>query len=172
MTTPLDALIADEQTKIDLLRAKIKVCEHRIATLRSMQVGDDDLDAALAKSVGESHQPERSAKAIQAPERQSEKNAAPIPATGGDAFPKKTLGGASLKLLRFAGTTDKSIDEFVDFASSNGIGKSRQGMRAFLHQYKTTYKLVTSDRDGFFRLSDLGIAYLASLESGGTTSAQ
>ena len=175
MNTPLDMLIANEQAKIELLRDKIKMCEQRVAMLRSMQSGDDDLDAALAKKVGGSAHPERPSSD---PESQVAQQA-PTAVAGPDvssmsgAFPKKTLNKNTLRMLRFSGTTDKSIDQFVDFASSNGIDKDRQGIRAFLHQYKTAYKLLTSDRDGYFRLSDLGIAYLASIDApaGGATSA-
>lgn len=163
MNTPLDTLIASEMAKIELLRAKIKVCEQRIAMLRSMQSGDDDLDAALSRKVGVA----QAAGGVQRAE-QVQQPLAHVLESIGEAeatFPKKTLSASTLKFLRFAGTTDKSIDDFLSFATTNGIDKSRQSVRAFLHQYKTTYRLLISDRDGYFRLSDLGAAYLASIDS-------
>jgi hypothetical protein len=82
----------------------------------------------------------------------------------GEDFPRRSLNQNSLALLRFADQVDKSIDQFLSFAKERGITQSRQRVRAFLHQYKATYGLLASDRDGFFRLSEKGVAYLASLE--------
>lgn len=177
MNTSLDNIIANEQAKIELLRAKIKECEHRIATLRSMLSGDDDLDAALSKKVEGTTQFEQPRMTAERPATQAPvltPIATPDVESLSDAFPKKTLSDTTVKMLKFAGNTDKSIDQFLDFSKRSGINKSRQGIRAFLHQYKTAYKLLTSDRDGYFRLSDLGASYLASIGSsdGGITSAR
>jgi hypothetical protein len=177
MITPIDALVASEEAKIELLRAKIKDCERRIEMLRAMQSGDDDLDAALSRKVSSA-----------APKVDSDIASLADPAQPSDRrvpsalevailkrrFPKKSLGESAVKLLRFAGVTEKSIDQFMEFMAANNIDKSRQGIRAFLHQYKTTYQLLSSERDGYFRLSETGIAYLASLDAaaGGTTSAR
>ena len=89
------------------------------------------------------------------------------------ASPKKALNDATLKLIRFADGSEKSLDDFMAYASQNGIDKDRPGMRSFLHQYKATYGLLNSERAGYFRLSEAGAAYLKSIEprQGDTTSA-
>jgi hypothetical protein len=167
MNTPLDTLLAGERAKIELLRTKIRECEQRIATLQAMQ-SDDDLDAALTRRLqgGAAADPVTQVVAPHPILTNGPRNEAievPAKAKTGD-FPKKALNGSTLKLLRFADGTDKSIDEFLVFASQNGISKERQGMRAFLHQYKATYGLLRSDRAGHFRLSDSGAAYLEAIK--------
>jgi hypothetical protein len=164
MNTPLDTLLAGERAKIELLRAKIRECEQRISTLLAMQ-SDDDLDAVLSRRV-------QAADAVVP---------AAVPASGlvvngvaiatqarsevkAEAFPKRVLNETTRKLLRFAAGPEKSIGEFLVFAQQNGIARDRQGMRAFLHQYKATYGLLNSDRPGHFRLSETGASYLRSID--------
>ena len=156
MNTPIDTLIAGEQAKIELLRAKIKECERRIETLSAMQ-SDDDIDAVLTRR-------------LQRPVVAPVVNVTAEPGAGtvhsatykmkAAALPKKALNEATLKLLRFAEGEEKSIDDFLAYASQAGINKDRPGLRAFLHQYKATYGLLDSDRAGYFRLSHAGSDYL------------
>ncbi len=170
MDPTIASLINSERAKIDVLRERIKVCERRIATLSAMASDDDDLDAALAKRVA----PQPSVRSPVLIERGQvagiDKGAV---AAAVDGFPKKALGHTALTLLRFAGTEGKSIDQFLAHAQANNIRRDRQGIRAFLYQYKSNYGLLQSQRDGYFRLSDLGVAYIASLGSteGATSSA-
>ncbi len=174
MNTPIDIIIAGEQAKIELLRAKVKECEQRIATLRAMQ-SDDDIDVALARRLQApvaAELPTRDAAGLMVGVPLSAK----FPASSKmkiAVLPRKALNETTLKLLRFADGADKSIDDFLAFADQSGITKDRQGMRAFLHQYKATYGLLSSGRVGHFRLSDSGAAYLKSIEphQGGATSA-
>lgn len=140
-----------------------------VATLRAMASGDDDLDAALARRVA-SPAAERKDRADPVADAGIDRVRQKDEATLADGFPKKALGHTALTLLRFAGKEDKSIDQFVEHAQANGIDRNRQGIRAFLFQYKSIYGLLQSQRDGYFRLSDLGIAYLASLDQGGQAS--
>ncbi len=173
MNTPYDSLIASELSKIEVLKAKIKECEHRISVLRSMQT-DDDLDAALTRKVQAPLAPSAPAPRSGEPSDTAKALGAHAEASHLDRTPKKTLSEQTLKMLRFAGSggnVEKSIDQFLDYATADGITqKNRQRMRAFLHTYKATYGLLASDRDGHFRLSDEGIAYLASRSSDASTS--
>ena len=161
MTTPIDALIAGEQAKIDLLRAKVAECERRITTLRAMQL-DDDIDVVLARRL---HGPVVPVSPVTLDSA--------LPAAKSASQPKKTLSEATLKLLRFAEGADKSIDDFLAYAKQEGIAKDRPGMRAFLHQYKATYGLLDSDKPGHFRLNESGADFLKSrfTSLGGSTSA-
>ena len=175
MNTPIDTIIAGEQAKIDLLRAKIKECEHRITTLRAMQ-SDDDIDAVLTRRL---HGPATATTLVvvaASPPDGAISGATP----GHDAGkmkvavkPKKALNEATLKLLRFAEGAEKSIDDFLAYAGQNGIEKDRPGMRAFLHQYKSSYGLLDSARAGHFSLSEDGADYLKSIDTqeGATASA-
>lgn len=175
MNTPLDTIIAGELAKIDLMRAKIKECEHRIATLRAMQ-SDDDIDAVLTRRL---HGPASSAALADASAKPT--NDAIVSASTSRfavvtkiaSKPKKALNETTLKLLRFADGDEKSIDDFLTYAGENDIDKDRPGMRAFLHQYKSTYGLLDSARAGHFRLSSAGSDYLRSIDTqeGGATSA-
>lgn len=160
MDTPYDILISNERAKIVVLEAKIAECRRRISTFESMKASDD-LDDLLDRRVGAVAVVSDGQPVTQANEVASETASNEINSSD---FPKKALNKNSLSLLRFAGRDDKSIDQFLAHASEQGISESRQRIRAFLHQYKTTYGLLTSDRDGHFRLSDKGVVYLASLK--------
>ena len=166
MDTPLNTIIAGEQAKIELLRAKIVECERRIEMLRAMQA-DDDIDAVLMRRLQASATSASSAKdAPNTAEKAFSRTALFVASSMAKvaAPPKKTLTGTTLKLLRYAEGADKSIDDFLAYADQNGIDKGRQGMRAFLHQYKAVYGLLDSDRAGHFRLSAAGADYLKSIE--------
>ena len=165
MNTTIEGFVADERAKIDLLRSKIQECEKRIAAFQTLKV-DDDLDAALARRLhGAMPGGLQVVVGTPAVTRLSANGhiGAPTPAKAGTA-PKKALNAATRQLLRFADGGDRSIDEFLTFAEQNGISKDRQSMRAFLHQYKTTYGLLSSARAGYFRLNESGIAYLRSID--------
>ena len=168
MNTPIEALIAGERAKIELMRSKIQECEQRVATLQAMQA-DDDLDEALARRLHGAPSG-RSRIAVYRP-ADGDIRAQSVAKTG--AAPKKALNETTRQLLRFAEGGNRSIDEFLAFAEQHGINKNRQSMRAFLHQYKATYGLLNSDRMGYFRLSEAGISYLRSIDQpeGATTSA-
>ena len=176
MNIHLDILLAGERAKIDLLRSKIRESEQRIATLQAMQ-GDDDLDAAIARRLqGVAVEPSPGAAAgNQKPlvEMIDGRDQAEVAVKKDAVAPKKALNATTLQLLRFSAGGDKSIDDFLAFADQHGITKDRQGMRAFLHQYKATYGLLTSDRAGYFRLSESGAAYLNPIDQpeGGAISA-
>lgn len=179
MDPTYDTLIANEHAKIAVLKAKIEECERRIAVFQSMRT-DDDFDLALTRKVEGSTSasikdpiaptPQAPIAPVATEVRSDSKNL--------EGFPRKALSGKTLRMLRFAGEAEKSIDEFLQFATEQGVTDSRQRVRALLHQYKSIYKLLESDRDGYFRLSDLGASYLSSLkrdvpsvEGGETTSA-
>ena len=176
MNTPIDTIIAGEQAKIDLLRAKIRECEHRIATLRAMLL-DDDIDAVLTRRLhGPATVTTLAVVATSSPDG-ALSGATPDHDAGTvklAAKPKKALNEATLRLLRFANGAEKSIDDFLTYARQNGIEKDRPGMRAFLHQYKSSYGLLNSARAGHFSLSEDGIDYLKSIDTpeGGTASAE
>lgn len=176
MTTPLDTLIAGEQAKIDLLRAKIVECERRVTMLRAMQ-SDDDIDVVLARRIQgpstASDSPPKDAFGVVVADIHGVNFVAPSPKLRLAATPKKTLNTTTLKLLRYADGANKSIDDFLAYAEQNGINKGRQGMRAFLHQYKAAYGLLDSERAGHYRLSAAGADYLKSIDptQGGVTSA-
>lgn len=164
-TIAYNSLISNERAKIEVLRAKIDECERRISMLQSLQT-DDDLDAALTRRV---LPPTSVAENLL---HKGESLYEETRNTTGAEFPRKALSKNTLAILRFAGNTEKSIDEFLGHAAHLGITNNRQRIRALLHQYKTTYKLLESGHDGYFKLSALGIEYLSSIDrsNGGNTS--
>ena len=172
-------LIAKERAKIEVLRTKIDACEKRIAVLQSMD-GDDDLDKLLEKQVGQSAEKQPTEDlfadgklgtsledATQSNMVESEGQTVPPM-----EFPRRALDPKTLKILRFASTTDKSIGDFYAFVNSNGILWERRRIKSFLNLYKSRYGLLESDRKGFFRLSAHGVSYLNSLKSDDTFSGE
>lgn len=177
-------LIAKERAKIEVLRAKIDACEKRIFVLQSMD-GDDDLDELLEKRVGggdtkkqllanASIEVEPDAPTL-SPERNPlvSSTSQPDPEDEEESvrtdFPRRSLDQKTLKMLRFANAaTDKSIGEFHEFANASGFPWDRRRVKSFLNLYKSTYGMLTSDRKGFFRLSERGQSYLDSLDIDGS----
>jgi hypothetical protein len=156
MNTSYASLIDKERAKISAFRAAIAKCEKRIITLQSMG-DDDDLYQLLLRKNGEQRQ-EGEVSTNQEAVATSHRKSASIA-----GFPKRALDEKTLKMLRFADETDKPTSAFSEYAKDNGIPWEPPRMRSFLNMYKLKYRLLESSQDGYFRLSDVGAAYLKSL---------
>lgn len=170
MDTSFSYLISQERAKIDLLRQKIRECEMRISVFESMT--DDDLDVALSKSlgsgasIGTSHATDIPAPlgshTLQTPAHDAEHQTQPVHQF---EVPKKRISSQMLKLLYFIGENGKGVDDLVGYAKQSAIDITRGGIRSTMNNYKNKFGLLVSPKDGFFRLSERGVAYLASLKS-------
>lgn len=169
MNSQYSDLIAKERLKIAAFRTEIEKCEKRISVLQSMD-GDDELYEILVKKVGEDdekkqhgHDEQQVDSVVHTPDAAIVQSVGIVSNSVSDGFPKRTLNDNTLKMLRFAKDTDQSVGEFFEFARMNGITQERSRVRNLLNLYKKNYGLLESDRDGYFRLSERGVAYLKSL---------
>ena len=156
--------IENERAKIALLRAKIAECEKRIVALSAMQ-HDDDLDRLLTRSLeGASGAPEASTEKPRHEMRIIQSHAPKQESAPSDGAQSK-IRPRTRALLAFIGKEGKTLGEIEQYAKSQGWELTRDRIRTFAHNYRTTYGYLSSERPGFVRLTDDGETFVGSMQS-------
>ena len=147
-------LIDRELARIDALRRRIAHHEAKVATLR--QLADDDVD--------EFSEQEKQPVAVEASapaEGQSDESYHQQPLAIEFRDPRRMISKSNLALLRFIGSSGKSLDELEQYAEMFEENMDRGALRSFANVYRTRFGFLQSPANSFYRLTERGERYLS-----------
>ena len=135
-----DEDLGEERRLNQLLRIKLRQSDERIATLESLAMGKRDpfRDLLLKELGADNRKPESSAGKT---------------STGAVAYPDGLL-----KILRFIGAREVSLNEVAPYVNAQKIGDGKDPRRVMFDYKKTG--LLDNYRRGFYKLSPTGLKLL------------
>jgi hypothetical protein len=134
--------LSEERRLNQLLKAKLKQSDERIATLEALSAGKrDPFRDLLLKELGVDN-------------RKKEAPAEGVAPADSSAYPDGLL-----KIVRFIGGREVGLTEVAPFVLAQNIGDGKDARRVMFDYKKTG--LLDNYRRGFYRLSPAGLKLLA-----------
>lgn len=153
MNAYLQQLIERERSRISSLRQRIEHYEQRLCMLIELSQ-DDEKDTSIVPST-QTVQSDAVAAAPGVNDLSDKIENAGIPETKDHPLPKK-ISANSLKLLRYFGQGQKTLDEATAFSEEEGLKMDRRNITSFANIYRNKFGLIESPAVGRYRLTDKG----------------
>lgn len=161
MNPYLRKLIERERSRVADLQKRIEHYERRLNMLLELSQ-DDEEDPSLVPVTPAAHDDAVAtapAPGVQDPSETVEN-------AGGSeakdlALPKK-ISANSLKLLRYFGQGQKTLDEATAFSKDEGLGMDRRNISSFANIYRNKFGLIESPAVGLYRLTSRGKDFVES----------
>lgn len=154
-----EALIRQEEAKLNLLRQKAVACEQRIAALRTL-AQTDDVDDAIASAVGRAAGQQANLKAASEVPVSAPLPSAPVGDGGKGDGRQVRKDSVVIEVLSFLRDGVKSLDEVDRHLQSLGRARSRGYLRTALMTWRTTNGWVTNPNRGSYGLTNDGVVFV------------